>query len=384
MKEDGPRTFEDVEQRRARRLAGKLRDRPLLPPDPEDARSSWLDVHSGVKLPVAHCAFIRCTWTGKHSSDIERHLKQAHDKDFRECCELNLRADVPDEEDSDERWRANGYYCQAIAEIEREQMPLIGPSVDRRTFQHVTELYNDAKVKCLVCLVCACKKTMMCETNREIEYVAGKWLEEVSEEAMLSNLHFSQFRSRYATQEPLDRVPDFEEGNDHWEWRRTWRPSEGPGFDILCCPEDLYTTKACEHEEHVLCPTCQFPICRDCRIQMQKEEGAAVPQALANDNWYGYANEVIVQWEVRWIEMAVVLPFWTTMIVYYLEGDRGHLLTEQLGAQQHRWGVRGNCFSYHMPWEDIMAGLGRCVTDKELESPLAPEVLVHVTPKRKQ
>ena len=31
-----------------------------------------------------------------------------------------------------------------------------------------------------------------------------------------------------------------------------------------------------------------------------------------------------------------------------------------------------------MPWEDILASLGRCIDDKELETPLPPEVLVHV------
>ena len=91
---------------------------------------------------------------------------------------------------------------------------------------------------------------------------------------------------------------------------------------------------------------------------MQSPKDPDVPAAVANDNWYGYVHKVVVEWQVRWIEMAVVLPFWTTLIVYYLEGDRGHLMSEPVGAHRHRWGVRGNCFSYHMPWEDIMASLG--------------------------
>ena len=111
---------------------------------------------------------------------------------------------------------------------------------------------------------------------------------------------------------------------------------------------------------------------------MLNSNDPGVPRALANDNWYGYVNKVIVEWEVRWIEMAVVLPFWTTLIVYYLEGDRGHLMTEQLGAPRYRWGVRGNCFSYHMPWEDLTRCLGRCTDDDELELPLSPDLLVHV------
>ena len=111
---------------------------------------------------------------------------------------------------------------------------------------------------------------------------------------------------------------------------------------------------------------------------MQDASNPGVPKALANDNWYGYVNRVVVDEQVRWIEMAVVLPFWNNMVVYYVEGDRGHLMGEQIGGQRHRWGVRGNCFSYHMPWEDILRSLGRCVEDTELQAPLSQDVLVHL------
>jgi len=113
-------------------------------------------------------------------------------------------------------------------------------------------------------------------------------------------------------------------------------------------------------------------------VQMQDASNPGVPKALANDNWYGYVNRVVVEEQVHWIEMAVVLPFWNNMVVYYVEGDRGHLMGEQIGGQRHRWGVRGNCFSYHMPWEDILRSLGRCVEDTELQAPLPQDVLVHL------
>ena len=47
------------------------------------------------------------------------------------------------------------------------------------------------------------------------------------------------------------------------------------------------------------------------------------------------------------------------MLVYYVEGDRGHLMGEELGGQTHRWGVRGNAFVSHMPWEDVLARVNR-------------------------
>ena len=45
------------------------------------------------------------------------------------------------------------------------------------------------------------------------------------------------------------------------------------------------------------------------------------------------------------------------MMVYYIEGDRGHLMTERSMRPQHRYAARGNAFSFHMPWKDIMAAL---------------------------
>ena len=83
----------------------------------------------------------------------------------------------------------------------------------------------------------------------------------------------------------------------------------------------------------------------------------SVPTALANDNFYGYAPEVIYKHRVRWIEAAAACPCWTTLMVFYLEEDEGHLMREEMFQKQHRTGARGNAFSMHMPWEDIIRSL---------------------------
>ena len=41
---------------------------------------------------------------------------------------------------------------------------------------------------CLVCMVCACKKTTMCDTNQDIEYAPGVWLETLSQDAIDANV----------------------------------------------------------------------------------------------------------------------------------------------------------------------------------------------------
>ena len=42
------------------KVASRLRARPLLPPDPTNAKKDWTDVKSGVAFPRAHCAFQEC------------------------------------------------------------------------------------------------------------------------------------------------------------------------------------------------------------------------------------------------------------------------------------------------------------------------------------
>ena len=53
--------------------------------------------------------------------------------------------------------------------------------------------------------------------------------------------------------------------------------------------------------------------------------------------------------------------FGSMVIVYYVEGDGGHLLNERMGQPGFRTAVRGSCQSYSMPWEEIMEDLMFCV-----------------------
>ena len=61
------------------------------------------------------------------------------------------------------------------------------------------------------------------------------------------------------------------------------------------------------------------------------------------------------------------------MIVYYGEGDQGHLLREELGKHKFRTVVRVSCCSYHMPWEDILEDLKRNCSDRDLTEIPRPE-----------
>ena len=43
-------------------LKNCLRNRPLMPPLPEDAEKDWTDVDSGIKMPLLCCSFSGCSW----------------------------------------------------------------------------------------------------------------------------------------------------------------------------------------------------------------------------------------------------------------------------------------------------------------------------------
>jgi len=88
---------------------------------------------------------------------------------------------------------------------------------------------------------------------------------------------------------------------------------------------------------------------------LQSESPAyKIPMALANDNFWGYTCDIIAMYKVRWIEMAAVLPLFTTMIVFYVEGHEGHTMNAVVGQQEWRTAVKGQCFSFVMPWSQII------------------------------
>ena len=72
-----------------------------------------------------------------------------------------------------------------------------------------------------------------------------------------------------------------------------------------------------------------------------KKHNYRIPMALANDNFIGYTTDLIPRFKVRWLEAAIVTPVWTSVLIYYVEGDHGHLFNEELGRQQSRTVVRG-------------------------------------------
>ena len=101
--------------------------------------------------------------------------------------------------------------------------------------------------------------------------------------------------------------------------------------------------------------------------------------AVCNDNLWGCSTGIITRHKVRWIEMAAVLPYWTCVMVYYVEGDYGHLMDEEVGQRRWRTAARGHAFSYVMPWEEIVASINSSTADADIaDLPRPVDTLLHL------
>jgi len=166
-------TEEDKELESIDVVKSLLRARPLLPPDPQDPNRDYVDVQSGINFPLAHCAVKGCSWTKDTlernfptvESMIRRHVHEVH------ASEMQLSSENPD---------LMAYYCAAIAEQERENMPLIGPSIDRRVFKWLQRACSSETVQSLICFVCAQVKTHVAShtSNWVIKYHPGSIFDE--------------------------------------------------------------------------------------------------------------------------------------------------------------------------------------------------------------
>ena len=456
-------TPQDKDLRVAHLLAVQMRRHPFLPPAANDDTSSrsFIDVQSGLKLPVAHCAFKGCSWTGLTKNSIEEHVVTVHGEQLTAAA-FAVYGDIPQygsspvfkkglyalnmrKENHLMRGFFMGYYRQAIAEIERcaisieestgakempnghganvcQGVPVVGPSVDRRTFGHLREVYNDDAIRSMICFVCAQRRTHTVHPNSAIQrrylelFEARQTQRDVdkvlcihSARQYVSNLCRKTFLHRFARQgtplwnakflRPMEKdtlvtpiigkpqpCEEDEDVEECWEWRRVYLASNGDLWDLLCCPEDVVCTAECRHAnsdhiqaDHIVCKNCLVPICDECYQYICHPPLYASPMALANDNIIGYTYETILQYKVSWIEAAAAQPAWTTMMCFYIEGDQGHLLEETMFESSFMSVVRGNVFSYHMPWEKIMTFLERTTSDDKLALlPHDPDHLAHM------
>lgn len=193
-------TDQDAEEEKVLAVAALLRERPLMPSDPRDptATRSWTAVDSGVRLPLAHCAFRGCAWTGDSYNTLRAHLCQDH----LEALRIESQGEDPAE--------IMATYCAAIREREAMCMSLVGVSVDRRTIAMMQREVSSCTVHMLICFCCATKHIALGgeQGKSEIHLVACESLFQFGREALETNFGFERFSAVYG------QGPAFEEQDD--------------------------------------------------------------------------------------------------------------------------------------------------------------------------
>ena len=67
-------------------------------------------------------------------------------------------------------------YKEALAVQERRSVPVVGAAVDRRASETTLEVYNDVRIRSLICFVCARVCLQTGGTHSAINYRRGSWL----------------------------------------------------------------------------------------------------------------------------------------------------------------------------------------------------------------
>ena len=254
-----------------------------------------------------------------------------------------------------------------LAEKERNFVPTLGHSTDRRSIEHTREVFKEDNIEVLMCFVCVCREVAYRGYNKfgrrtqkgNISYrqasqgdrtkkaallqiLAGDHVDAAAADAWACNLSAKRFKDHFGEAVSMD--PGMQDGC--WEWFRKVRRRDNSEHRILCCPEDVRKSASCRHADHFVCSTCAIPICDDC--YHRAEEMQKIPRALANDNYIGYWHSYIVENQATWLEATIACPVFSGLVTYYIEGDaseRGHMMSDPVGKPQRAWAARGNLFS---------------------------------------
>ena len=94
-------------------------------------------------------------------------------------------------------------------------------------------------------------------------------------------------------------------------------------------------------------------------------------------DFIGYVHPCIPALKVTWLEATIAAPVFSGLVTYYIEGgpsQRRNLMDTRLGGPQRSYKVRGNLFSFLLPWEDVIRQLSdKCEEGDLSEWPWSPE-----------
>ena len=149
--------------------------------------SVFSNVASGIALPVWHCPFQTCGVDGKTMPCRATAVASCKELQQRSTYEKELWAHVSMRHGFVLRSIAKKWslievsmkeaevlltlYNSALAEKERSSVPILGHSTDRRTIEHVGQVFKNDNVHVLMCFMCACKEIAHAGFNKSGEGV---------------------------------------------------------------------------------------------------------------------------------------------------------------------------------------------------------------------
>ena len=370
-----------------------LRDDVLLPLRPNDKESVWTDVNTALVLPSWHCAFRGCAscsagWVkgDSHEKGLWTHLWESHKEAFVRIIDVHdLLSGMSTHEEV-----ALALYNAGLAEKERGGCPKVGVATDRRALLHLGETFYEENVATLMCFICGCKHVCHSgfgkfgEPRRKgnIEYRCDQKdllrrfvLHSTNGKFWDGNLSYKKFKGKFG--EAVQSDPQLQK--NEFEWRRKVLRNSGTE-EALCCPEDVEKSAMCAHDDTIVCTNCRIPVCNECWELAVNNKN--IPKALANDNFIGYASKFIVEKKVTWLEATIAAPVFSGLVTYYVEGgpaQRRNLMDTPLGKAERSWKVRGNLFSFLLPWEQVMSQLCEKCEDGDLSRwPMSPDIACQV------
>ena len=373
-----------------------LREDVLLPlhPDPGETGATWTQVDKALVLPSWHCSFLGCaaccqrTTDSNHEAGLWQHIWNA--STHRPLLTKVIRNHKLQETHMAIEEVAFTLYNQALAEKERQSCPLLGVATDRRSLAHLREVFYEENVATLICFVCGCKHLKIdgydkfgkpvrkgtIDFRPDMHRTLKRMFEDEDyEKSWRYNFSYKHFKNRFG--EAVSSDPGLQDGV--YEWRRNVRRGSATE-EILCCPEDVKRGKSCRHDDQTVCSRCHIPICNECWHKGTTNQ--KIPRAMTNDNFLGYAHRFLIENKVTWLEATIAAPVFTGLITYYIEGapkTSYNLMDSTLGKADHSWGVRGNLFSFLLPWEKVLAQLFEKVEDGDLTDwPLSPDTVRNV------
>ena len=244
-------------------------------------------------------------------SCLREHLATVHGQSFMSLCGMEGKS------------MHYSMYLEAIAHKEQKLMPMVGASIDRRTFGHVAADLSEEAVRSMVCMCCARVALSQNGTTGIALIRAETYFDSISPTSWENKWCFQMFKKRYMEEDksPLHNDPGLADNN--WTWKLRLSCSRYRGRLLLCCPEDVQCGQ--RHSVSDLCSRCRVPLCKDCFLMSRNvdDDKVAVPEALANDNWWGYVTDVLYRYKVRWIGAAAACPIFTSLICFMLKVIEG-------------------------------------------------------------